>query len=138
MIEQLNSPGKGWNLLTYNDVVNYNNSNNQNLLYERNNPVTAFSQSTINFYKNYYTDLANTSFENNNVDPNEVIQFSSTQSLTIMDQIQSLYTDDKLTQQLQNYIQFGKLKTSYYNGIEQNDFLRYDTQTNFDKNKRSD
>jgi hypothetical protein len=112
---QHESPGEGYERLKYKDVIDFNNPENQSQKYKENDFVTSFTQSgVVNDYKNYYESLTENGLNKAQIEADE--------RPGIKREIQKLYDDNTLNQQLQNLFKFGKLKTCYYDGVDGIDY----------------
>jgi hypothetical protein len=127
---QHESPGAGYERLKYKDVIDFSIPENQSQKFKENDFVTSFTQSgTINDYKKYYDSLTENGLNKAQIDTDE--------RPDIKREIEKLYDDNTLNQQLQNLFKFGKLKTSYYDGVDGVDYGDNPPSTTFpDKLRR--
>ncbi len=116
-IIQFNSPGDGWEKIKYKDVINFDSEENRIYKFKENDYITTFSEDTINEYINYYDDSANLEISKSDLSINDENE--------LINQLKEVYNKDSILNQLQSLVSLSKLKLSYYSGIENGDWDRY-------------
>ena len=110
-ILQHDSPGSGFERLKFKDVIDFNNPENQSQKFKEDDFVTSFTQSSsVDDYKKYYESITELGLNKAQIDRDERPE--------IKREIEKLYDDKTINEQLQNLFKFGKLKSSYYDGVD--------------------
>lgn len=108
---QHNRPGSGFEKLKYKDIIDFSIAENQSQKFKEDDFVTSFTQSTsINDYKKFYESITEIGLNK--------AQIGADERPEIKREIEKLYDDKTINEQLQNLFKFGKLKSSYYDGID--------------------
>lgn len=126
---QHDSPGSGFERLKYKDVIDFSIPENQSQKFKEDDFITSFTQSTsVNDYKKYYESITEIGLNK--------AQIGSDERPEIKREIEKLYDDKTINEQLQNLFKFGKLKSSYYDGVDTLDWGDNPPSTTFPESIR--
>ena len=101
-ILQHDSPGSGFERLKFKDVIDFNNPENQSQKFKEDDFITSFTQSSsVDDYKKYYESITELGLNKAQIDRDERPE--------IKREIEKLYDDKTINEQLQNLFKFGKL-----------------------------
>lgn len=121
---QHDSPGSGFERLKYKDVIDFNIPENQAQKFKEDDFVTSFTQSSsVSDYKKYYESITEIGLNKAQIEADEKPE--------IKREIEKLYDDKTINEQLQNLFKFGKLKSSYYDGVDSLDWEDNPPSTTF-------
>jgi hypothetical protein len=103
-----------WQKLKYRDVIDFNTEKYQDLKFKENEYITEFTQATIDDYRRYYDYIVEKNLIKFEVPPED--------RPDVISQVEKLFSDeapnDKILEMVQNLVQFGDFKNSYYLGTD--------------------
>lgn len=118
---QKDSPGVGWQRLTYGDVMDFSKKDNENSKYKKDDPIVSFSPVELKDFNRYFDSKLDSGLKGKNL--------SKDQEVLVRSQVKKIYEGPSKTQpgqtllseHVQNLVQFSKLKQTPYKGYDKND-----------------
>ena len=120
-IESANSPGDGWSLLRYRDVIDFNREENKVQEFKKDDPIIVAQQTDVTDYRTYYDYITDQQLDAQKVEPEERVEIKK----SVEEFLSQKFKNDKIIEEIQNFSKLGEFKDPYYTTIDPQDWNKF-------------
>ena len=120
-VESADSPGDGWQLLRYRDVIDFNREENKVQEFKKDEPIIVAQQTDVTDYRRYYDYITDQQLDAQKVEPEERVEIKKSVEAFLSQKSKN----DKIIEEIQNFAKLGEFKDPYYTTIDPADWNKF-------------